>query len=45
VVLTTDLVDKLMAYMSALTDAAARDLRSLTPERVPSGLPVDRPRP
>ena len=45
VVLSTDLVDKLMAYMSALTDAAARDLRSLTPERVPSGLPVDRPRP
>jgi cytochrome c peroxidase len=45
VVLSKDLVDKLMAYMLALTDPAARDLRHLTPERVPSGLPVDRPRP
>lgn len=44
VVLTDTLVNKLMAYMGALTDAAARDLRRITPDRVPSGLPVDRPR-
>ena len=45
VVLTSDLVDRLMAYMTALTDAAARNIGSLTPDRVPSGLPVDRRRP
>lgn len=44
VVLSEALVDKLMAYMSALTDPAARDLAPLTPDRVPSGLPVDRVR-
>ncbi|HEX6536096.1 MAG TPA: cytochrome-c peroxidase [Gemmatimonadaceae bacterium] len=43
VVLTPDVVDKLMDYMSALTDPAARDLSRLVPSRVPSGLPVDRP--
>jgi cytochrome c peroxidase len=43
VVLTDDLVDKLMAYMRALTDPAARDLSASVPKRVPSGLPVDRP--
>ena len=43
VVLTDDLVDKLMAYMSALTDDAARDLSKSAPKRVPSGLPIDRP--
>ncbi|HKW47472.1 MAG TPA: cytochrome c peroxidase, partial [Gemmatimonadaceae bacterium] len=43
VVLTGDLVDKLMAYMSALTDPAARDLSRSVPKKVPSGLPVDRP--
>ncbi|HEX7978300.1 MAG TPA: cytochrome c peroxidase [Gemmatimonadaceae bacterium] len=43
VVLTDALVDKLMAYMSALTDDAARDLSRSVPVRVPSGLPVDRP--
>jgi len=43
VVLTDALVDKLMAYMSALTDPAARDLSRSVPVRVPSGLPVDRP--
>ena len=42
VVLTDDLVDKLVDYMSALTDPGARDLRRLAPRRVPSGLPVDR---
>jgi cytochrome c peroxidase len=40
VVLTPDVVDKLMAYMSALTDDAARDLSHMVPLRVPSGLPV-----
>jgi cytochrome c peroxidase len=43
VVLTPELVDALMDYMSALTDAAARDLSRLVPSRVPSRLPVDRP--
>jgi len=42
VVLTDALVDKLMAYMSALTDPAARDLSRSVPVRVPSGLKVDR---
>lgn len=42
VVLTDQLVDHLMDYMSALTDDAARALRHLTPQRVPSGLPVVR---
>ena len=41
VVLTPALVGQLMDYMSALTDDRARDLRHLTPRRVPSGLPVD----
>jgi cytochrome c peroxidase len=41
--LTPDVVDKLLAYMSALTDDAARDLSYIIPESVPSGLPVDRP--
>jgi cytochrome c peroxidase len=40
VVLTPAIVDKLMAYMSALTDNAARDLSRLVPDRVPSGLEV-----
>jgi len=40
VVLTPDLIDKLMSYMSALTDDDARNLGHLVPERVPSGLPV-----
>ena len=43
VVLTPELVDKLMDYMHALTDDAARDLTPVTPARVPSGLRVDRP--
>ena len=42
VVLTDALVDKLMAYMSALTDDAARDLSRSVPVRVPSRLTVDR---
>jgi cytochrome c peroxidase len=40
VVLADDIVDKLMAYMSALTDDAAKHLNDLVPERVPSRLPV-----
>jgi cytochrome c peroxidase len=40
VVLTPQLVDQLMDYMSALTDDAALDLTHLIPHRVPSGLPV-----
>jgi cytochrome c peroxidase len=40
VVLTPELVDKLMSYMSALTDDDARNLARLVPDRVPSGLPV-----
>jgi len=40
VVLPPDVVDKLMAYLSALTDNSARNLRHLVPRRVPSGLPV-----
>jgi cytochrome c peroxidase len=43
VVLTPDLVDQLMDYMSALTDNAARDLSRSTPDHVPSKLPIDRP--
>jgi cytochrome c peroxidase len=43
VVLTDDLVNQLMDYMSALTDNAARDLSKSVPKRVPSGLPLDRP--
>jgi cytochrome c peroxidase len=45
VVIGEELVDKLMEYMRALTDDAARDLSRLTPARVPSGLRVDRQRP
>ncbi len=43
VVLTPDLVDKLMDYMHALTDNAARNLSRVVPARVPSRIPVDRP--
>jgi len=43
VVLTPDLVDQLMDYMSALTDNAARNLSRAGPKRVPSKLPVDNP--
>jgi cytochrome c peroxidase len=43
VVLTPDLVDKLMDYMGALTDNAAKNLSRSVPTRVPSRLPIDRP--
>ncbi len=42
VVIPDSTVARLTTYMNALTDARARDLRSLAPARVPSGLPVDR---
>lgn len=32
----------LVVFLRSLTDPAARDLRALIPERVPSGLPVER---
>jgi cytochrome c peroxidase len=32
----------LVAFLKSLTDPAARDLSALVPDRVPSGLPVDR---
>jgi cytochrome c peroxidase len=43
VVLTSDLVDRLMDYLHALTDDAARNLSRSVPVRVPSRLPVDHP--
>ena len=42
VVFGDEILERLMDYMAALTDPAARDLSRLVPERVPSGLPVDR---
>jgi cytochrome c peroxidase len=42
VILPTDIVKGLAAFMTALTDPAARNLRQSVPKRVPSGLPVDR---
>lgn len=41
VVFTPQQVDEVTEFMKALTDPAARTLHRLTPERVPSGLPVD----
>jgi cytochrome c peroxidase len=41
VVLTPELTDKLMDYMTALTDDAARDLSRTVPVRVPSRMIVD----
>lgn len=40
VVLSDSIVDRLTDYMRALTDAAARDLSRIAPQRVPSGLPL-----
>ena len=42
VVLPSDFVDRLMDFMGALTDPAARNLNHVIPLRVPSGLPVIR---
>jgi cytochrome c peroxidase len=41
VVFTPQQVDEVTEFMMALTDPAARKLGTLTPERVPSGIPVD----
>jgi len=43
VVFGDDILNKLMDYMSALTDDAARNLSKSVPTRGPSGLPIDRP--
>lgn len=43
VVFGDDILNKLMDYMTALTDDAARNLSKSVPTRVPSGLPIDRP--
>ncbi len=43
VVLTDDLVGKLMDYMTALSDPAVRDLGKTVPTHLPSRLPVQRP--
>lgn len=42
VVIPSDIIDKLMDYMGALTDPGARNLNYVIPSRVPSGLPVIR---
>jgi cytochrome c peroxidase len=41
VVFPPQVVDEVTEFMKALTDPAARNLRRLVPQRVPSGLPVD----
>jgi cytochrome c peroxidase len=41
VVFTPQQVDEVTEFMKALTDPAARNLRRLVPQRVPSGLRVD----
>jgi hypothetical protein len=41
VVFAPQVVDEVTEFMKALTDPAARNLSRLTPQRVPSGLPVD----
>jgi cytochrome c peroxidase len=41
VVIPDSTIDRLTTYMSALTDPRARNLRQVTPARVPSGLPID----
>lgn len=40
--LTETEVDRIVAFLRALTDPGARDLSWLVPDRVPSGLPIDR---
>ena len=43
VVFSAEITEKLMQYMSALTDDRARNLSRVVPVRVPSSLPIDRP--
>jgi len=40
--LSDEQIADLIAFLDTLTDPAATDLAHLTPDRVPSGLPVDR---
>ena len=40
--LDEETVDNLLEFLTALTDASARDLSGVTPSRVPSGLSVDK---
>jgi cytochrome c peroxidase len=40
--LTEAEIHDLVAFLESLTDPSARDLSSLVPDRVPSGLPVPR---
>jgi cytochrome c peroxidase len=40
-VLDSQTVDEITAFLESLTDPGARDLRRFVPVRVPSGLPVD----
>ena len=41
VVIPDSTIDRLTTFMGALTDPRARDLRSIAPDHVPSGLPID----
>jgi hypothetical protein len=43
VVFPPGVIDEVTAFMTALTDPAARDLSHVIPARVPSSLPVDGP--
>jgi len=43
VVFPPGVIDEVTAFMTALTDPAARDISRITPARVPSGLSVDGP--
>jgi cytochrome c peroxidase len=38
-----EVIDEVTAFMTALTDPAARNLSHVVPARVPSGLPIDGP--
>ena len=40
--LEEETIDNLLEFLMALTDASARDLSTVTPSRVPSGLSVDK---
>jgi hypothetical protein len=42
VVFPAQTVDEVTAFMTALTDPAARDLARVVPAAVPSGLSIDR---
>lgn len=41
VVFTDEVIDRVTAFLKALTDPAARNLLNVVPSEVPSGLPVD----